>query len=73
MEIHCADYAALSIRKRWHQLRHPAAVDQSVEFACRPNKRSLFVVLLFIHVERLDGVMWTGLVWLRIGTGGELL
>jgi hypothetical protein len=20
-----------------------------------------------------DGVMWTGLVWLRIGTGGELL
>jgi hypothetical protein len=25
------------------------------------------------HVERWDGVMWTGLVWLRIGTGGELL
>jgi hypothetical protein len=24
-------------------------------------------------LERLDGVMWTGLVWLRIGTGGELL
>jgi hypothetical protein len=23
--------------------------------------------------ERWDGVMWTGLVWLRIGTGGELL
>jgi hypothetical protein len=22
---------------------------------------------------RVDGVMWTGLVWLRIGTGGELL
>jgi hypothetical protein len=21
----------------------------------------------------VDGVMWTGLVWLRIGTGGELL
>jgi hypothetical protein len=20
-----------------------------------------------------DGVMWTGLLWLRIGTGGELL
>jgi hypothetical protein len=20
-----------------------------------------------------DGVMWTGLVWLKIGTGGELL
>jgi hypothetical protein len=24
-------------------------------------------------MERWDGVMWTGLVWLRIGTGGELL
>jgi hypothetical protein len=24
-------------------------------------------------LQRWDGVMWTGLVWLRIGTGGELL
>jgi hypothetical protein len=24
-------------------------------------------------MERWDGVMWTGLAWLRIGTGGELL
>jgi hypothetical protein len=24
-------------------------------------------------LERWDGVMWTGLVWLRIGTCGELL
>jgi hypothetical protein len=24
-------------------------------------------------LERWDGVMWTGLVWPRIGTGGELL
>jgi hypothetical protein len=23
--------------------------------------------------RRWDGVMWTGLVWLRIGTGGEPL
>jgi hypothetical protein len=29
-------------------------------------------VLVWI-LERLDGVMWTGLVWLRIGTCGELL
>jgi hypothetical protein len=26
-----------------------------------------------MDLERWDGVMWTGLVWLRIGTGGELL
>jgi hypothetical protein len=26
-----------------------------------------------IRMERWDEVMWTGLVWLRIGTGGELL
>jgi hypothetical protein len=24
-------------------------------------------------LERYDRVMWTGLVWLRIGIGGELL
>jgi hypothetical protein len=24
-------------------------------------------------LERWDGVMWTELVWLKIGTGGELL
>jgi hypothetical protein len=36
-----------------------------------------FVTNLFLFgeelLERWDGVMWTGLVWLRIGTGGELL
>jgi hypothetical protein len=26
-----------------------------------------------IRLDFGDGVMWTGLVWLRIGTGGELL
>jgi hypothetical protein len=25
------------------------------------------------NIRRWDGVMWTGLVWLRIGTDGELL
>jgi hypothetical protein len=26
-----------------------------------------------VDLERWDGVRWTGLVWLRTGTGGELL
>jgi hypothetical protein len=26
-----------------------------------------------IRMDLVDGVMWTGLVWLRIGAGGELL
>jgi hypothetical protein len=26
-----------------------------------------------MHLEGQDGVVWTGLVWLRIGTSGELL
>jgi hypothetical protein len=30
-------------------------------------------IILRRILERWDGVMWTGLVWLRIGTGGELL
>jgi hypothetical protein len=29
-------------------------------------------IILKWTFERLDGV-WTGLIWLRIGTGGELL
>jgi hypothetical protein len=36
----------------------------------RPRRRW---ILLGCILERWDGVMWTGLVWLRIGTGGELL
>jgi hypothetical protein len=31
-----------------------------------------WIILRWI-LERCDGVMLTGLVWLRIGTGGELL
>jgi hypothetical protein len=30
-------------------------------------------IILGWILERRDGVMWTGLDWLRIGTGGELL
>jgi hypothetical protein len=30
-------------------------------------------IILRRILERWDGAMWTGLVWLRIGTGGELL
>jgi hypothetical protein len=37
----------------------------------RPRRR--WVDSIRMILERWDGVMWTGLVWLRIGTGGELL
>jgi hypothetical protein len=30
-------------------------------------------IILGLILERWNGVMWTGLVWLRIGTGGQLL
>jgi hypothetical protein len=30
-------------------------------------------IILGCILERWDGVVWTGLVWLRIGSGGELL
>jgi hypothetical protein len=38
----------------------------------RPRRRWVDNILRGIF-ERWDGVMWTGFVWLRIGTGGELL
>jgi hypothetical protein len=31
------------------------------------------IIMCLNYLERWDEVMWTGLVWLRIGTGGELL
>jgi hypothetical protein len=37
----------------------------------RPRRR--WWIILGCILERWDGVMWTGLVWLRIETGGELL
>jgi hypothetical protein len=37
----------------------------------RPRRR--WVNNIGCILERWDGVMWTGLVWLRIETGGELL
>jgi hypothetical protein len=37
----------------------------------RPRRRR--VDNIKIDLVEVDGVMWTGLVWLRIGTGGELL
>jgi hypothetical protein len=37
----------------------------------RPTEGGL--IILGWILEKWDGVMWTGLIWLRIGTGGELL
>jgi hypothetical protein len=37
----------------------------------RPRRRRVDNIRMIL--ERWDGVMWTGLVWLRIITGGELL
>jgi hypothetical protein len=37
----------------------------------RPKHR--WVDNIRMDLVEVDGVMWTGLVWLRIGTSGELL
>jgi hypothetical protein len=37
----------------------------------RPRRRCLDNIRM--ELVEVNGVMWTGLVWLRIGTGGELL
>jgi hypothetical protein len=37
----------------------------------RPRRR--WVDIIRMDLGEVDGVMWTGLIWLRIGTGGELL
>jgi hypothetical protein len=35
--------------------------------------RRMWWIIFVLILKRWDGVMWTRLVWLRIGTGGELL
>jgi hypothetical protein len=37
----------------------------------RPRCRSINSIKM--DLSEIDGVLWTGLVWLRIDTGGELL
>jgi hypothetical protein len=50
-------------------------VDASKEVGLGINVEKTKYMLLSRYqiLERWDGVMWTGLVWLKIGTGGELL
>jgi hypothetical protein len=49
-------------------LRYPAPRN------CKQLRHFLGICNFHSRCERWDGVMWTGLVWLRIGTGGgELL
>jgi hypothetical protein len=37
------------------------------------TRKTKTLIILRWMVERWDGVMWTGLVCLRIGTGGDLM
>jgi hypothetical protein len=40
----------------------------------KPEGNNIIIIIILGWIlERWDGVMWTGLVWLRIGTGGVLL
>jgi hypothetical protein len=39
----------------------------------RPRCRWVDNIRMDLGEVGWDGMMWTGLVWLRIGTGGELL
>jgi hypothetical protein len=38
----------------------------------RPTRRRVNNIKMYLR-EREDGVIWTGLIWLRIGTSGGLL
>jgi hypothetical protein len=55
----------------------PRFANRTLEEVYIPTFFSNTLILTIVSVkqvlERWDGMMWTGLVWLRIGTGGELL
>jgi hypothetical protein len=39
----------------------------------RPRRRWVDNTRMDLGLKRWDVVMWTGLMWIRIGTGGKLL
>jgi hypothetical protein len=55
-------------------LRSSASLNLATRILLLPEDQDVggWITLGWI-LERWDEVMWTGLVWLRIGTGGELL
>jgi hypothetical protein len=50
---------------------HVARIGGEEERVGRTRHR--WVTNIRMDLERWDGVMWTGLIWLRFRTGGELL
>jgi hypothetical protein len=62
-------------RMRWagHVARMGEKKNAYRLFLRKPKGKSLLGIILGWILERWDGVMWNGLVWLMIGTGGELL
>jgi hypothetical protein len=65
-----AGYVARIVEK-WNAYRILVGKPEGKRPLGRPRRR--WMIILGWILERWDGVMWTGLVWLRIGTGGELL
>jgi hypothetical protein len=47
---------------------------QNVGIHCQMESQRVGVWIILKYVfERYDGLVWTGLIWLRIGTSGGLL
>jgi hypothetical protein len=39
----------------------------------RPRRRWVYNIKMYLRDVGWDGMVWIGLIWLRIGTGGRLL
>jgi hypothetical protein len=48
-------------------------VEQTEEKRSLGRQRSKWIIILKRNLERWDGVIWTGVFWLRIGTSGGVL
>jgi hypothetical protein len=70
MKILLGDFSAKVGRE---DIFKPAIGNESLHEISNDNGVRLVNRIVGWILERWDGVMWTGLVWLRIGTGGELL
>jgi hypothetical protein len=61
----------------WSSLRarivYKSIKQWKVRFSFYSKRQIVGWIILRGILERWDGVIWTGLVWLKIGTGGKLL
>jgi hypothetical protein len=58
---------------RWRSWLRHCATSRKVAGSIPDGVIEIFLELILLSFKKWDGGAWTGLIWLRIGTGGGFL